>query len=232
MDKNLLRWFISCDLFWKAGSSPPSYRACCDWEQLHAQIGPGQGLLCHICQSSPDNWIYNPWCFQQWAVSQLPIGVWHSGGSVTQGLGSSSSHLPFPYCLLQKKLLHHQLPWQVQHYLDDHDGICYKDLYSLWERDLLYNCLLNNPLVVLLFFHLHGNCILKLGHPRLSSFLQRTYQTSFSSKDPHHYNETRTRPTASMPFSTNHFLFIHPLPFLLDPQRGFEGTYKKGQTCH
>lgn len=40
------------------------------------------------------------------------------------------------------------------------------------------------------------------------------------------------RPTANMPFSLSHFLFIHPLPFLLDPQRGFEGTYKKGQICH
>lgn len=40
------------------------------------------------------------------------------------------------------------------------------------------------------------------------------------------------RPTANMPISLSHFLFIHPLPFLLDPQRGVEGTYKKGQICH
>lgn len=43
---------------------------------------------------------------------------------------------------------------------------------------------------------------------------------------------TTPRHEAKRPFSLSHFLFIHPLPFLLDPQRGVEGTYKKGQICH
>lgn len=62
-------------------------------------------------------------------------------GCDIQGLGPSPSHLPFPYCPLLKKWLCHQLPWQVQYYLADHDGSRYKDPWGLWQRFLLYNCL-------------------------------------------------------------------------------------------
>lgn len=44
--------------------------------------------------------------------------------------------------------------------------------------------------MVLLFRCLHGNCILKPGLPRPSPFLQISYRTSFSSKEPHHHYQT------------------------------------------
>lgn len=62
--------------------------------------------------------LYTPWCFQQLAniVSEFPHWSVNSAVSVPQGLGPSSGHLghlTFPFCLLQKRWLYHQLPCEV-----------------------------------------------------------------------------------------------------------------------